>query len=68
MIQKILIAHPSWNEQQINERVIENGCCAYFVSIPMGMTGVAEQQGWVIPCVVSEDVDTSEIVSWVPVS
>jgi len=63
MTQKILIAHPSWTEQQISESIATNGCCAYFVGVPMSLTGISQSQGWSIPCVITEDIETSDIIT-----
>ena len=64
MTQKILIIDPSWDEAKITSVVTQHGCCAHFLALPMSLTGIAESQGWAIPCVFEENVDTGEITSW----
>jgi hypothetical protein len=67
MTQKILIADPSWSASKVEEVTSLHGCCAYFLGLPQSLSGLAESQGWSVPCVIVEDIEASEIVSWTPV-
>lgn len=64
MTQKILIADPSWTVNQAQTIASQQSCCAYVSGIPMSSSGIAEMQGWTVPCVIVEDLETLEIVSW----
>jgi len=41
-----------------------NGCCAYVSGIPIGSAGLAVAHGWTVPCIIVEDIETLETVSW----
>jgi hypothetical protein len=45
---------------------IANGCVGYYQGIPPVWQVLAQEQGWNLPCVVTED-DAGNVVSWAPV-
>lgn len=44
---------------------IANGCVGYYQGIPPVWQGLAEEQGWSLPCVVTED-EAGDVTSWAP--
>jgi len=46
---------------------IANGCVGYYQGIPPVWQGLAEEQSWSLPCVVTEG-DDGNVVNWTPVA
>jgi hypothetical protein len=68
MTQRILIVDPSWNASKAEEIANLHDCCAYLLRVPQSLSGLAESQGWSVPCVIVEDIEASEITSWESIS
>jgi hypothetical protein len=45
---------------------LANGCRGFYTGVPPIMQPMAEEQGWTLPCVVTENED-GFVVSWQPV-
>lgn len=44
---------------------IAAGAVGFYSGIPPKWSGIAEEQGWTLPCIVTED-ETGNVVSWAP--
>ena len=46
---------------------VANGCCGFYTGIPPVWMAQAAEQGWTLPCVLTDD-GTGSIVAWSPVA
>lgn len=45
---------------------LANDAVGYYTGVPPKWQALAEEQGWTLPCVVTED-ENGNVVSWAPV-
>ena len=54
MEQKILIAKPTWTDSYSTSYAKREGCVAFYKGIPECYQQIAEDEGWVLPYVYTE--------------
>lgn len=62
-MQDLLIAPPSWSATECVTVATTENCCAYLTGIPPVYEALASEQGWTVPCVITED-DGGAVTSW----
>jgi hypothetical protein len=62
---KQLIVVAGTPDAEATALAVENGCVGYYQGIPPVWRGIAEEQGWSLPCVVTESEDGS-VIAWAP--
>lgn len=65
-MKKDLIVSVGTSTDTATAMAIANGCGGFYQGIPPIMQGMATEQGWTLPCVVTENED-GFVVSWEPV-
>jgi len=65
-MKKDLIVPVGTSPQDATALAIANGCGGFYVGIPPIMQAMAEEQGWTLPCVVTED-ENGLVIGWEPV-
>lgn len=65
-MQNLLIVDPTMPIDAAIQLATLNDCSALLQGIPPVYMAQAETDGWMLPCVITED-DTGAIVSWKPV-
>lgn len=63
MTQKILVVSLETPASDAVQMAVTNNCCAFLSGIPPVYGPLAVEQGWTLPCVITED-ETGAIVSW----
>ena len=62
-MQDLLIAPPTWTAQEATACAITEHCVAYYTGIPPVYVPISIEQGWTVPCVITEDADGT-ISAW----
>ena len=44
---------------------LANHCVGYFMGVPPCYAQLAQEQGWTLPCVITEDAD-GNVAAWAP--
>ena len=65
-MKKDLIVPVGTSSADATALAIANGCSGFYTGIPPIMQAMATEQGWTLPCVVTED-ENGMVVSWAPV-
>ncbi len=65
-MKKDLIVAVGTSSEDATALAIANGCGGFYMGVPPIMQPMAEEQGWTLPCVVTENED-GFVVSWQPV-
>jgi hypothetical protein len=60
---KDLIAPTGTTPESATSLAIQHGCVGFYIGIPPVMSAQAEAEGWVLPCVVTENED-GMVVAW----
>lgn len=60
---KDLIALVGTSPEAATTLAIQHGCVGFYIGIPPVMSIQAEAEGWVLPCVVTENED-GMVVAW----
>lgn len=64
-MKKDLIVAVGTSSEDATALAIANGCGGFYMGVPPIMQGMATEQGWTLPCVVTED-ENGMVVSWAP--
>lgn len=43
-----------------------NDCVGWYTGIPPVWVQLAAEQGWTLPCVVTQDAETGDVTGWTP--
>ena len=62
-----LVVPTGFPSETATELAVSNGCAGFYTGIPPKWVVLSEQQGWTLPCIVTED-DDGNAVSWAPVA
>jgi hypothetical protein len=62
-MKKDLIALVGTSTEAATDLAIKHGCVGFYMGVPPVMSGQAEAEGWVLPCVVTENED-GVVVAW----
>jgi hypothetical protein len=62
-MKKDLIALVGTSTEAATVLAIQHGCVGFYMGVPPVMSGQAEAEGWVLPCVVTENED-GVVVAW----
>lgn len=62
-MKKNLIVPVGTNPQDATDVAIAHGCTGFYMGIPPVMASQAATEGWLLPCVVTED-DNDNVIAW----
>lgn len=62
-MKKDLIVPVGTSPQDATEVALARGCTGFYIGIPPAMIAQAAADGWILPCVVTEDED-GNVVAW----
>lgn len=65
-MQKDLIVPIGTSTETATALAVANGCTGFYLGVPPVMSAMAIEQGWTLPCVVTENED-GIVVAWAPV-
>lgn len=62
-MKKDLIVPVGTSAQDATDVAVAHGCVGFYMGIPPVMSEQAATEGWILPCVVTED-DNGNVVAW----
>lgn len=63
MTQDLLIAPPTWSTSECVTVATTEHCCAFLTGVPPVYEAISTEQGWTLPCVITED-ETGAVTAW----
>lgn len=63
---KSLIVPVGTSSDDATALAVANGCAGFYTGIPPVLQEMATEQGWTLPCVITED-ESGVVISWEPV-
>jgi len=64
---KYLVVAVGTPSQDATALAVANGCVGFYSGVPPVWSQIAVEQGWTLPCVVTED-ESGAVISWAPVA
>ena len=64
-MKKDLIVVAGTPNEEATALALANGCVGFYQGIPPVLQGMAAEQGWTLPCVITENED-GIVTSWQP--